>query len=129
MCLDSLEMGRPDRQGVWRYRTTDVIVSGALDNQSYIVVSSEPHAKLDVVCGRGVYDEDRISLTAAWITRFRKTGVIVVLVPHAGDGVALVEVVGGPTGLDVWTCCGVVGWLSGMADSSWRRRLEQSAPS
>lgn len=78
---------------------------------------------------RRIYDEDRISLTAAWITWFRKTGVIVVLVPHGGDWVALVEVVGGPAGLDAWTCRGVVGWLSGMADSSWRRRLQQSAPS
>jgi hypothetical protein len=46
---------------------------------------------------------------------------------HARDGVRLVEVVGGPAGLDAWTSRGVVGGLAWMADSSWRRRAEKAS--
>ena len=84
---------------------------------------SEPtkvDAQLNMLRRSSVYDELRISLTATRITRVRKTGVVVELVPHAGDGIGRVEVVDFPAGFDGGALSGVVGGLSGMADSSWR---------
>lgn len=84
-------------------------------------------AQLDMAGFSGVYNEDRISLRAAWSTVCWKAGVVGPLVPVHGDGVCLVELVGFPGFADDGAFCGVVGWLFGMADSSRRRRLQQSA--
>jgi hypothetical protein len=84
---------------------------------------TELHAKLDVFSRSSVYDVDRVSETAARITRLIKAAVVAELLVVDGDWVVGVELVACPSGLDSAAFCGVVGGLSGMADSSWRSRL------
>lgn len=72
---------------------------------------------------RGVDDVDRVSVRAARIRGVRKAGVIIEVVPHDGDGIRDVEVVGCPSDGDCIAFSGVVGGLSRMTDSSRRRGL------
>jgi hypothetical protein len=74
-----------------------------------------------------VHNEDRISRRAAWSTLLWKASVVGPLVPVDRDGAGSVEGVGGPGRADGGTFGSVVGGLSGMADSSRRRRLQQSS--
>ena len=106
----------PDGERVWSHGAADVVMAGALDDEPDIVLFryvegvsvpaprlqnrgcwpslTKLDAQLDMEGFRGVYNEDRISLTAARSTFVWKAGVVGPLVPVNRDGVGLVELKG-----------------------------------
>jgi hypothetical protein len=143
MYLPGSEIVRPDRKRVGGVGTADIVVTGALDDETNVVISrcvpSEPvktpflncqlgtvdlteiNSGLDMERAGRIHNEDRIPLTAAWRTFIRKAGVVGKLVPVEANGVVRMEVVLVPDATETLAFSCVVDW-SRMANSPRRGR-------